>query len=86
MSEATLKKAPYETLFAKTYPLQRRFGCKGTTKFADMQILSEKSFRSFKSSKGNRAISVKRTAQCTYCLGFRDDTKITIYVRWDHKW
>ena len=56
--------------------------CKGTTKFADMQILSEKSFRSFKSSKGNRAISVKRTAQCTYCLGFRDDTKIAIYVRW----
>jgi len=48
MSEPTLKKAPYETLFAKTYPLQRRFGCKGTTKFADMQILSEKSFRSFK--------------------------------------
>jgi hypothetical protein len=28
------------------------YGCKDTTKFADLQILSGKSFRSFKSSKG----------------------------------
>ena len=28
--------------------------CKGTTKFADVQILSEKSFKSSKISKGNK--------------------------------
>ncbi len=32
--------------------------CKGTIKFADLQILSEKSFKSF---KGNRMVSVDRT-------------------------
>ena len=30
------------------------YGCKDTTKFADVQILSGKSFRSFKSSTGDR--------------------------------
>ena len=30
------------------------FAGKGTTKFADVQILSGKSFRSFKSFKGDR--------------------------------
>ena len=33
------------------------FAGKGTEKFADMQILSEKSFRSFKSFKGVEARS-----------------------------
>jgi hypothetical protein len=31
---------------------------KGTTKFAHLQILSGKSFRSFKSSKGDRVVFV----------------------------
>ena len=31
-----------------------RIGCKGTEKFADVQILSRKSFRSLKSLKGIR--------------------------------
>ena len=33
--------------------------CKGTTKFADVQIFSGKSFRSFKSFKGNRVVLFK---------------------------
>ena len=35
--------------------------CKGTIKFADLQILSEKSFKSF---NGNRVVLVDRTTQC----------------------
>ena len=34
--------------------------CKGTTKFADVQILSGKSFRSFKSFKGDRVVLVEK--------------------------
>ena len=33
--------------------------CKGTTKFADMQILSEKSFRSFKSFKVDKVFLLR---------------------------
>ena len=33
--------------------------CKGTTKFADVQIFSGKSFRSFKSFKGNRVVLLR---------------------------
>ena len=35
-------------------------GCKVTIKFADMQILSGKSFRSFKSFKGDRVVLVEK--------------------------
>ena len=42
----------------------------GTTKFADVQILSGKSFRSFKSFKGD--------------LGFREKKKP--FMRFLHKW
>ena len=34
--------------------------CKGTTKFVDVQILSGKSFRSFKSFKGDRVVLVEK--------------------------
>ena len=34
--------------------------CKGTTKFADVQILRGKSFRSFKSFKGDRVVLVEK--------------------------
>ena len=34
--------------------------CKGTIKFADVQILSGKSFRSFKSFKGDRVVLVEK--------------------------
>ena len=33
--------------------------CKGTTKFADVQIFSGKSIRSFKSFKGNRVVLLR---------------------------
>ena len=48
MSETYPRKTLCETLFAGHISLQRRFGYKGTTKFADVQISSRKSFRSFK--------------------------------------
>ena len=49
MSETYPRKTLCETLFAGHTPSSVGFGCKGTTKFADVQILSRKSFRSFKS-------------------------------------
>ena len=42
MSETYPRKNHCETLFAGHISLQRRFGCKDTTKFADVQILSKK--------------------------------------------
>ena len=54
MSETYPRKNLRETLFAGHTPSSVGFGCKGTTKFADLQILSGKSFRNFKSCKGNR--------------------------------
>ena len=54
MSKPTPKSIYCETLFTRHITLQRRFGCKGTEKFADVQILSGKSFRSLKSLKGIR--------------------------------
>ena len=52
MSENLPKERNCETLFTRHITLQRRIGCKGTEKFADVQILSGKSFRSLKSLKG----------------------------------
>ena len=60
MSETHQRKNRCETLFAGHISLQRRFDCKGTTKFADVQILSRKSFRSFKSFKGDRMVFVEK--------------------------
>ena len=45
------------------------YGCKDTTKFADVQILSAKSFKSLKSSKGNKVF---------FSLG--DGTKDTLKI------
>ena len=52
MSETYPRKTLCETLFAGHTPSSVGFGCKGTTKFAYLQILSRKSFISFKSAKG----------------------------------
>ena len=56
MSKPTPKSIYCETLFTRHITLQRRFGCKGTEKFADVQILSGKSFRSLKSLKGKSCL------------------------------
>ena len=42
------------------FPSSVGIDCKGTTKFADVQILSRKSFRSFKSFKGDRMVFVEK--------------------------
>ena len=47
MSETYPRKTHCETLFAGHTPSCVGFGCKGTIKFADVQILSRKSFKSF---------------------------------------
>ena len=44
MSETYPRKNLCETLFAGHTPSSVGFECKGTTKFADMQILSGKKF------------------------------------------
>jgi len=47
----------FQTTFYAIFTLfQATLRCKGTTKFADMQILSGKSFRSFKSFKGKSCL------------------------------
>ena len=56
MSETYPRKNHCETLFAGHTPSSVGIGCKGTTKFADVQILSGKSFRSFKSFKGKSCL------------------------------
>ena len=57
------QKPTQERTFAKRFsqdisPSSVGFDCKGTEKFAHLQILSGKSFRSFKSSKGDRVVLV----------------------------
>ena len=49
MSETYPRKTLYETLFAGHTPSSVGFGDKGSEKFAIVQILSRKSFKSFKS-------------------------------------
>ena len=45
MSETYPKKDPLRNAFRRTYfPSSVGIGCKGTTKFADVQILSRKKF------------------------------------------
>ena len=56
MSETYPRKNHCETLFAGHTPSSVGIGCKGTTKFADVQILSRKSFRSFKSFNGKSCL------------------------------
>ena len=60
MSETYPRKNHCGTLFAGHTPSSVGIVCKGTTKFADVQILSRKSFRSFKSFKGDRMVFVEK--------------------------
>ncbi len=59
MSETYPRKNHCETLFAGHTPSSAGSRCKGTTKFADVQIFSGKSFRSFKSFKGIRVVLLR---------------------------
>ena len=54
MSETYPERTNAKRFSQDIFPPSVGFGCKGTTKFADVQILSGKSFRSFKSFKGER--------------------------------
>ena len=74
MSETYPRKTLCETLFAGHTPSSVGFDCKGTTKFADVQILSGKSFRSFKSFKGER-----RTVPTVSCLANAKRSPIEAY-------
>lgn len=60
MSETYPRKTLCETLFAGHTPSSVGIECKGTTKFAFLQILSGKSFGSFKSFKGNLGFREKK--------------------------
>ena len=64
MSETYPRKNHCETLFAGHTPSSVGIGYKGTTKFADVQILSGKSFKSLKSLKGK------------FCLGTSEASTI----------